>query len=76
MIPVPMPPEPPDFDERVRRPGRDHLRQKSHNPDQSWLLASRASRLSRSILYWKGLPPHHDTASTALPSHSVPGWQT
>lgn len=34
MIPVSMPPEPPNFDKRVRRPGREHLRQKSHNPDQ------------------------------------------
>ena len=34
MIPVEMPPEPPDFDARVRQPGHEHLQQKGHDPAQ------------------------------------------
>ena len=34
MIPVQMPPEPPDFDARVRQPGQEHLQQKGHDPAQ------------------------------------------
>lgn len=41
MIPVPMPPEPPDFDEQVRRPGREQwgFLEESRHTRESGLLA-------------------------------------
>lgn len=34
MIPVQMPPEPPDFDAQVRQPGHEYLQQKGYDPAQ------------------------------------------